>query len=187
MRIARSIQGGAGPGGCDACHWQDSLLRYGAHSVRLRESVASLCRRLANTIVPWPDIRGLVASRLIALDKCPGVRPIGVGETLRRIVGKVVCSACRLDMEEVAGVSQLCAGTKAGIEGAVHAMNDLFDVNKSDGWGVLVMDAANAFHSLNRIAQLWNARVLWPRCSRFLVNTYRGWASLVIRGSECPL
>ena len=155
--------------------------------MRLHESVASLCRRLANSIVPWSNVRGLVASRLIALDKCPGVRPIGVGETLRRIVGKIVFSVCHLDIEEVAGVSQLCAGTKAGIEGAVHALNELFEVGKSDGRGVLLMDAANAFNSLNRIAVLWNARVLWPRCSRFLFNTYRGWASLVIRGSESVL
>ena len=27
VRVAHSIQGGAGPGGCDATHWQDSLLR----------------------------------------------------------------------------------------------------------------------------------------------------------------
>ena len=149
--------------------WHDSLLCYGAHSVWLR---ASLCRRLANSIVPWSDVRGLVASRLIALDKCPRVRPVGVGETLQRIVCKVVCSACRLDIWEVVDVSQLCAGTKARIEGAIHGMNELFDVGKSDGWAVLLMDAANAFSSLNRIALLWNARVLWPRCSRFLFNTY---------------
>ena len=28
---ARRIQGGAGPGGCDSCHWCDVLLHYGAH------------------------------------------------------------------------------------------------------------------------------------------------------------
>ena len=184
LRIAKSIQGGAGPGGCDSSHWQDSLLRYGAHSGKLRESVASLCRRLANSVVPWSDIRALVANRLIALDTCPGVRPVGIGECLRRVVGKAICLATRIDVEEATGVNQLCAGTRAGIEGAIHAVNELFEENKHDGWGVLLVDAANAFNSLNRIAALWNIRILWPRCARFLFNTYRGWAALVVRGSS---
>ena len=68
-----TIQGRAGPGGCDASHWQDMLLRFGAHSEWLRDSVASLSRRLSNSIVPWSDVRVLMANRTIALDKCPGV------------------------------------------------------------------------------------------------------------------
>ena len=185
--VASKIQGSAGPGGCDANHWQDALLRYGAHSEHLRDSVASLTRRLSNTIVPWDDIRSLVASRLIALDKQPGVRPIGIGETLRRLLSKTVCIATRQDIEEMCEISQLSAGIRAGIEGAIHAINDIFNEHGDEGWGVLMVDASNAFNSVNRIAALLNSRILWPRCSRFIFNTYRGWAPLVMTNSNTLL
>ena len=73
LHVAHMIQGGGGPGGCDANHWQDSLMCYGAHNECLCESVAAVAHQLANSIVPWSDIRALMASRLIALDKCTGV------------------------------------------------------------------------------------------------------------------
>jgi len=65
--------------------------RHGSSSGKLHEVVAALCQLLCNSIVPWDNIRALLASCLIALDKCPGVWPIGVGETLRRIVVKTIC------------------------------------------------------------------------------------------------
>ena len=78
------------------------------------------------------------------------------------------------------------SGVKCGIEGAVHVVADLFEENHSlpTGWGVLLVDASNAFNSLNRAALLWNVRILWPRCSRFFFNTYRGWAPLILTGTE---
>ena len=160
-------------------------MRYGAHSERLRDAVAALARWLANSIVPWDDIRALISNRLIALDKYPGVRPIEIGESLRRIIGKAICSATRLDLAVICGTDQLCGGMKCGIEGAVHVVADLFEDNHSlpIGWGVLLVDASNAFNSLNRTALLWNVRILWPRCFRFVFNTYRGWAPLIMRGS----
>ena len=183
---ARRIQDGAGPGGCDACHWRDVLLRYGAHSECLRDAVAALARRLANSIVPWDDIRALISNRLIALDKYPGVRPIGIGESLCCIIGKAICSATRLDLAVICGTDQLCGGMKCGIEGAVHVVAGLFEDSHSlpTGWGVLLVDASNAFNNLNRAALLWNDRILWPHCSRFVFNTYCGWAPLIMRGSE---
>ena len=103
-RVAYRIQGAAGPGGSTAMQWHSCLLRFGTYSARLRDAVAGLARRLANTVVEWEDIRALMTNRLIALDnKCPGVRPIGIGEALRRVLGKVVALATRADLEEVCG------------------------------------------------------------------------------------
>ncbi len=178
--VASRIQGSAGPSGTDANHWQDVLLRYGAHSDRLRDSVASLVRYLSNNIVPWDDIRALVACRLIALDKCPGVRPIGIGETLRRIIGKTVCSVTRYDLNDTCDITQLCGGVRCGIKAAIHTVSDLFKDHEADGWGVLMIEASNAFNNINRQAALWNTRILWPSCSLFLFNTYRGWVPLIV-------
>lgn len=46
----------------------------------------------------------LIASRLIALDKCPGVRPVGIRETLRRLFSKEIISKCRWEASQVAGI-----------------------------------------------------------------------------------
>ena len=123
-------------------------------------------RKKQNRLIP--------TNRLITLDKCPGVRPIGIGETLRRVIGKAVCYATRVDVELACGSDQLCGGVKSGIEGAIHAMTSLFlQHGATSGWGVLLVDASNAFNSLHHVALLWNVRVLWPRCSRFVFNTIR--------------
>ena len=130
MTIARCLRGGAGPGGSDAAAWQDWLLRYGAHSERLRDSVAQLARVIANSPVQWEFIRALMANRLVALDKCPGVRPIDIGESLRRVLGKALMEVAGDDVRAACGSDQLCSGLEAGIEVAIHSLNDLFGEQK---------------------------------------------------------
>ena len=63
QRAASAIQGSAGL--VAVIH---ALLRYHAHSSCLRDQVASLA---SNSIIPWSDIRGFVASRLIAWIRIP--------------------------------------------------------------------------------------------------------------------
>ena len=144
------MQGSSGASGTDSEHWQTVLLRHWAYSSHLRDEVATLATKMFNKILPWSRVRALVSERLIALDKCPGVRPIGIGECLRRIICKRAAEFTKIDLEETCSTDQLACWLKAGVEGAIHALSDAFDDNKEDGCGMLLMDASNAFNSLNR-------------------------------------
>lgn len=185
-KVAHKLHGGGGPSGVKADQWTDFLLRYGRSSHQLREAVAALGNKLANEDVPWERIRGLMASRLVALDKRPGVRPIGVGECLRRLLGKCMAEVTGDEVTNACLQNQLCGGLSGGIEGAVHVMNGLFEERATEGskWGLLLVDAQNAFNSVNRIIALWYARMYWPSCARYLFNTYKGHAELVLQGSN---
>ena len=59
-RVARQIHGGPAPSGFPAQQWQDFLLKYGAHSERLRDAMAKLVRLMANSVVEWDDIHALL-------------------------------------------------------------------------------------------------------------------------------
>ena len=101
----------------------------------------------------------LKASHLIPLDKGEGaVRPVGVGEVIRRIIsGKCVMNIAKKDVVEASGSLQLCAGQKPGCEASIHAMHAIFEADENDG--VLLIDASNAFNALNRYAALYKIRV----------------------------
>jgi hypothetical protein len=132
----------------------------------------------------------LVAGRLLAIDKCPGIRPIGIGETWRRAIAKCILHVVAgKEAKEACGIDQLCAGFESGIEGAIHIHAMLmWETNKAeDVWGFLLIDAKNAFNEQNRTEQ--------PCCGQFGTNgqaeqgspstaTYKHWATLVIRNND---
>ena len=60
--------------------------------------------------------------RLVVLDNSPGVRPAGIGETLRRDLAKLVMRASEDQAKTASGNIQMCAGLKSGIEGATHVV-----------------------------------------------------------------
>ena len=103
-------------------------------------------------------LEAFLACRLIPLDKNPDLRPIGVGEDLRRIAGKVVMKVLKEDVRKSAGSLQLCAGHEAGAEAAVHAMHDVFQSNETEA--VLLVYADNAFNSTNRKTLLHNIQYI---------------------------
>ena len=85
------------------------------------------------------SVAAYTSSRLVPLDKNPGVRPVGIGEIVRRIVGKAALLVISLDLRRVAGSDQLCVGQRAGIESAHHDLRDSFTA--SDEQCLLQIDA----------------------------------------------
>ena len=120
--VASRLSGGAGALGAEAMELQSWLLRFGCASEELRVVVASLADLMANFSPSWAAYRALMSCRLVALDKRAGVRPVGIGETLRRAFTKLVMRAAGEQAKTACVNLQLCAGLKAGIEGATHAV-----------------------------------------------------------------
>ena len=70
------------------------------------------------------------------------------------------------------------------MEGAIHAVHELFDLCSDDSWRILLVDTQFVFNSVNCITALWNVRVLWQCCSRFSFNSNWGYARLFILESD---
>jgi hypothetical protein len=122
--VAARLSGAAGPGGTDAVDLRNWLLRFGTASEGLRNELASWTSWLANSNPPWAAYRALMACRLVALDKQPGTRPVGIGEIYRRLFTKCLLKAVGDQATAACGNFNLCAGLPAGIEGACHAIRE---------------------------------------------------------------
>ena len=69
-----------------------------------------------------------MSERLVALDKCPGVRPVGIVEVCRRLFSKLVLQAGGAQAKEACSSVNLCAGIKAGIEVSINAVRKREDM-----------------------------------------------------------
>ena len=67
-------------------------------------------------------MRVSLSCRLVILDKNPGLRPIGVGEVLRRIAEKVVIAAVKDEVTTAVAKLQLCRGQDSAREVSIHSM-----------------------------------------------------------------
>ena len=185
MKSAKSVSGAGGPTQVDADIWKHLICSKfnKKQSEELASSIAELAKILCVESIPASHTSEFLAGRLIPLDKKGGgIRPIGIGEVLRRIIAKSVSSVLRHNIQKAAGTLQTCSGIEAGIEGAIHAMRETFEVETSEG--MLLVDATNAFNNLNREAALHNVRQVCPPFSQFLNNCYQSKTRLFISGSK---
>ena len=181
-KAAQLTKGAAGPSHVDAKEYRHILLsnKYKTENRQLREQIAKLARKLATTIVDPATLEAFICCRLVPLDKQPGIRPIGIGEVMRRIIGKAIGWTIKADLMESAGPLQAAGGSKGGAEAAIHAMRTIFEDESTDA--VILVDASNAFNSLNRQVALHNVQRTCPSFATILINTYRKCSRLAVSG-----
>ena len=134
-KVAKNVYGSGGPTLIDADCWKHILCSksYGKASVQLCGAIAELAKKLSTAPVDHRFLTEFVACRLVPLDKGEdksgkiGVRPVGVGEVLGRIVGKLIMYVIKDDIQNAAGPIQTCAGLKGGIEACIHATRDVWE------------------------------------------------------------
>ena len=92
------------------------------------------------------------ASLLACRKKDGGLRPIAVGEVLRRLISKCISRAVQSESFRVLTPLQVGVGVQTGCESIVHALarvQEDSDILPEDRWTLLV-DFSNAFNCINR-------------------------------------
>ena len=74
----------------------------------------------------------MMIGRLLGFDKIPGVRPLGIGYIIRRLVAKCGLKVMGQDATRACGTDQLCTGLEAGIEGGIHFIRQIQDEHLED-------------------------------------------------------
>ena len=191
LKSSMSLHGSGGPTLIDSDGWKHILncKSYARESHNLADAIANFAKRLCSEPIHPGCLKEFIASRLIPLNKGndsegrPGVRPIGIGEILRRIIGKCVVSLLKSDIQYAAGGLQMCTGIRSGIEAAVHMNERSWSDDNTEA--ILLVDADNAFNRLNRKVALHNIQEICPYLHTYLSNHYQAPASLFVSNTDC--
>ena len=113
------------------------------------------------------------------------MRPIVVGEVLRRIARKVVMYIAKKDVKDAAGSLQVWTAQEARSEAALHAIYDVYQQDETEAF--LLVDADNVVNSINRKAMFHNISITNNNMSlitTFIANCYMKPARLFVVGNH---
>ena len=115
-KAAIRTKAGSDPSGLDADGWRKMLTSkvFSSCTSDLRKAIADFIKHISINEIAFHNnatsLETFIVSILGPLDKNQGLGPIGVGEVLRRIAGKVVMSIVKDDVKKAVGNLQLCGG-----------------------------------------------------------------------------
>ena len=82
----------------------------------------------------------------------PDVRPVAVGETEMRAIGRALEIAAEPDLADVLTPQQLAVGVKGGISVVIHGVRLLLEIRQ--GFVVVRLDMRNGFNAVSRDVML---------------------------------
>lgn len=175
-----------GPSGLRPIHLGECCRKLGPGSPLVR-AIGAFARVALSTAFPEGIREVLCASSLIPLQKKDGgVRPIAVGDTLRRVVGKCLLHSESVLMELASlrprqcgvGVRNAAEMVGMGLQRFVQSRHAAGD---SD-YVVLQVDMRNAFNSISRNAVLKGCLAKVPSAYNWLRFCYGGSSPLFCQG-----
>ena len=148
----------AGPSGLRVQHLLD------AASIPLPTTIGSLLRRVVNLLVsgkvPQEVSLFMAGGSLTALSKlkpgcAPDIRPIAVGEVLRRFTGKCLCAVLKQRVIDFFEPIQFSVACPMGSEKVIHGIRACVEKFWNDrDFSVMKVDFKNAFNLVSRDAVL---------------------------------
>lgn len=147
------------------------------------ESLFSLCDLLAKGHIPDGAAKLLSASCLVALNKPNGdVRPIAIGECIRRLTAKTICAQKRESLATFFTPLQHGVALKGGSELLFHHISLLLESNRD--WVMLKTDIKNAFNTVERAHLLSEVAKSFPDIYLHVYQMYSRSGPLIFRNGN---
>ena len=137
-------------------------------------ALTKLTNHMAAGLAPRELAPFIAGAPLMALLKQGGgLRPIAIGETIRRLVSKCCCEATVEDTKIIFGPLQVGVATQGGAEASIHAVRKLAaDFGDDPGKIMLKVDFSNAFNMVDRTEMLAQVYEKLPSLYRWVEYCY---------------
>ena len=177
---------GAGPTGLRAQHLLNAITSD--HGDEAIGQLTSLCNLLARGEAPSNLAAYLGGASLMALEKPGGgVRPIAIGEVLRRLVAKCLCKLHEGEAYSYLWPRQIGVAAPLGAEVGSHTVRQWYERHRdTTGNLIFVADFENAFNTVDREVFLREARHRMPGLSRWVEWCYSSPSNLFFDGTIIP-
>ena len=172
----------AGPTGLRAQHLKDAV--RSAHGDEATEQLTSIINLLARGDAPTLVAQHLAGASLMALQKpTGGIRPIAVGEVLRRLVAKCFCKTYERDATAYLWPKQIGVAAPLGAEVGSQTVRQWCERNQAaEGKIIFVADFGNAFNTIDRGQFLREVRHRIPGLARWAEWCYSRPSNLFFDG-----